>query len=122
MCILGHNLMNQKIYLVLWVWFMVIFCLLTCSSINRCCSLFAPGFRRMMIQSHVKSRLNKAKDSAINELKLDYEYLGHWFLLVQIGRNTTPYTFRLFLDEVVGKKQKNPEEKECSSYNLSKVV
>jgi hypothetical protein len=72
----------------------------------------------MMIQSHVKSR----NDRAVNGLKLDYEYLGNWFLLVQIGRNSTPYTFRLFLDEVVGKKQENKTEKECEESNLSKVV
>ena len=107
-CILGQNVMNQKIYLVLWFWFMVLFSVSGCMIVYRSLTFGIPSFQRMTIQSFIKSR----DDRAVQALKLDYEHIGNWFVLGQIGRNSTPYNFRTFLDEIVGKKKARKPEKE----------
>ena len=58
----------------------------------------------MVLRHYIKSGKD-AKLNAVNKLKpkLGYGYIGHWFVLTQIGRNATAYNFRKFLDEVVRK-------------------
>ena len=64
--------------------------------------------QRTTIQFYLKS-----KDvDAVKALKLDFDHIGNWFVLTQIGRNATPYAFRKFLNEVAGKRKKIEGEKE----------
>ena len=107
-CIMGQNIMNQKIYLVLWIWFVVLFTVSGCKILFRFLTLILPQLKQMEIRKYIKSR----DDGAVRSLKLDFDYIGNWFILLQIGRNSTPYTFREFLDEVVGRTKWIDAEKE----------
>ena len=109
LCILGQNIMNQKIYLVLWIWFVVLFSVSACMIVYRVLTCILPGFQRKEIQGYLKS----SDDYAVRRLRLDFDHIGNYFVLTQIGRNATPYTFRKFLDEVVDRPNKtNEKEKE----------
>ena len=90
-------MMNQKIYLVLWVWFVVLFSVSACMIIYRVLTCMLPLFQRIEIQGYLKS----TDDFAVQRLIIDFDHIGNYFVLTQIGRNATPYTFRKFLDEVV---------------------
>ena len=98
-CILGQNILNQKIYFVLWMWFMVLFCVSGCMIVYRCLSLCLPDFQRSIILSHLKSK-NAKRLTTVNKLPLSYRDIGKWFVLVQLGRNSSPYKYRDFLEEV----------------------
>ena len=107
-CILGQNIMNQQIYLILWFWFIVLFVASGWMVIYRLVTLSLVDMQRTTIQFYLKS-----KDvDAVKALKLDFDHIGNWFVLTQIGRNATPYAFRKFLNEVAGKRKKIEGEKE----------
>ena len=94
-CLMGQNIMNQKIYLVLWIWFVILFGVSAIMFTYRIVTLALPAFRRTSLLRHMKTTNSKVVD----DLYLDFEHIGNWFLLSQIGQNTNPYTFREFLKE-----------------------
>ena len=107
-CIMGQNLMNQKIYLVLWVWFLVLFTVSGCMLLYRLLTLSLPELQRTELRQCIKSE----DVGAVQALILDLDHIGNWYLLTQIGRNATPYAFREFLNEVVGRTKRINAERE----------
>jgi len=100
-CILGQNVMNQKIFLVLWIWFMILFCVTACQIIYRITTLLVPSFQETTLQYQLKTKDDDML-RAVKKLKLGFGNAGNWFLLTQIGGNADPYAFRMFLEEVTG--------------------
>ena len=107
-CILGRNIVNQQIFLVLWVWFMILFFATVCQIIYRLITLFVPSYQSWTIQY----QLNSTDDLAVKRIELGFGKIGNWFLLTQIGSNSDPYAFRKFLEEVTGVDRKGKEEQE----------
>ena len=102
-CILGQNLMNQKIFLIIWIWFMVLFAVTACMILYRLVTLFSEDGRTYTIQYYAKSE----DKVAVKKIKLGLRFIGNWFLLTQIGRNSDPYRFREFLDKLTGSTRRN---------------
>jgi len=102
-CILGQNILNQKIYFLLWLWFMVLFGVSVLVIINRIMCIFVPAFQRQVVAAHLKSK-NANRLTSIERIPLGHDYLGKWFLLAQLGRNSCPYKYRNFLEKL-GEKQ-----------------
>jgi len=90
MCLLPLNIVNEKIFLVLWAWFII---LVTCSALalvyRLCMILFPPG--RMWMLNKDGSKW-KHIASAVENSK--YE---DWFLLRQMSKNVDSETFAEFL-------------------------
>jgi len=105
-CILGRNILNQQIFLVLWVWFMILFSATVCQIIYRLITLCVPSYQSWTIQYQLKS----TDDLAVKKIELGFGKIGNWFLLTQIGSNSDPYAFRKFLEEVTGVGRKGEGE------------
>lgn len=106
-CLMGQNIMNQKIYLVLWIWFVILFGVSATMFTYRIATFTLPAFRRTTILRQMKTNTSLAVD----DLYLDLEHIGNWFLLLQIGQNANPYKFREFLKEA---KKLEDSKKKCS--------
>merc|ERR1711944_159403 len=106
-CIMGQNIMNQKIYLVLWIWFVILFGVSATMFTYRIATFTLPAFRRTTILRQMKTNTSLAVD----DLYLDFEHIGNWFLLSQIGQNANPYKFREFLKEA---RKLEDSKKKCS--------
>ena len=104
-CILGQNILNQKIYFLLWLWFMVLFSTSVIIIINRIMCVFSPAYQRRVIASHIKSK-NVGKLIWLEEIPQGYDYLGKWFILAQLGRNSCSYKYRNFIEKLVGESEK----------------
>ena len=104
-CILGQNILNQKIYFLLWLWFMVLFSTSLIIIINRIMCVFSPAYQRRVIASHIKSK-NVGKLIWLEEIPQGYDYLGKWFILAQLGRNSCSYKYRNFIEKLVGESEK----------------
>jgi len=115
-CILGRNILNQQIFLVLWVWFTILFSATVCQIIYRIITLLVPSYQRSMIQYH----LNSTDNLAVKKIDLGFGKVGNWFLLTQIGSNSDPYAFRKFLEEVTGVDRKGTEKRTKEEQEMKK--
>ena len=106
-CILGQNLMNQKTFLIVWVWFVVLFVVTIFQILYRFVTLVLVDCQINTIQQYAMSRDNEA----VKNIDLGLTHIGNWFLLTQIGRNSDPYKFRQFLHELTGTTGTNKKDK-----------
>ena len=107
LCTVERNIMNQKIFLILWVWFMILFSATLCQIVYRIITIVLPSAQEWTIKYHLKSKDNEA----IRKLKLGFCDVGNWFLLTQIGSNSDPYVFRKFLEDVADFKRSDADQK-----------
>ena len=114
-CILGQNLMNQKTFLIVWIWFMVLFGVTICQILYRFITLVLVDCQYNTIQQYAKSR----DDEAVKKIELGLSHIGNWFLLAQIGRNSDPYKFRQFLHELTGATGKDKKNKKVKLVDTS---
>jgi len=101
LCFLGQNLVNQKIYLVIWAWFMVLFIASGCMIVFRMLCIALPLLRKMIVQSYTTEKgIEKIAYVRLDSSTYELGHIGHWFLLTQIGKNSSPYLFTNFLKEL----------------------
>ena len=108
LCFLGQNEINQQIYLVLWAWFIILFCASLVMITVRILSIAVPAFRKFLLLSYTKSE-GMERLSYVKRLTQDKGSIGHWFILTQIGRNASPYKFKMLLEEINSGKGFNEE-------------
>jgi len=110
-CILGLNMVNDKIFLVVWWWYMVLTIL---GVVRVCCrggQLFSARIRYQMMR--MKMHRYFKHNANIRHIK-HYIYhcsIGDWFVLYQMSRNMNRRFFADFL--VVLSKRVNPHPNEA---------
>ena len=97
MCILSQNIINEKIYLALWFWYMFLFMMCGLQFFYYIIIIAVPGLKSRMIS---QSRNNHEGGSLSLFLKEDCD-IGDWFLLNQIRKNVNGCFFETFLAEIV---------------------
>ena len=112
LCFLGQNIINQQLYLVLWGWFILLFAASGCMVIFRILCIALPHFRKLVLQSYTTGKgVEKIASIRVDSQAYYFQNIGHWFLLIQIGRNSSPYHFTSFLKELnLNKKVKDEYE------------
>ncbi len=95
LCILSINIINEKVYILLWFWFIfVLVCSVFCV-IYRVATLFAP-VRIFKLQR--KLRRNEQRERAAYITKCcDY---GEWFLIYRLSQNMDPVTFSELIEDI----------------------
>lgn len=95
LCVLPQNIINEKIFFVMWTWF-IILAIISFLQILWCMALFSSTFLRVRLIGHrakmpVPLRLEQA---------LRHMHLGDFCLLDSIGLNLDTLNFREILDGV----------------------
>ncbi|PSN34616.1 Innexin shaking-B [Blattella germanica] len=89
-CILPLNIVNEKIYIFLWFWF-IILAILTCILVSyRIAILFSPALRRRLLKLHYRRLIT---DDDIDTI-VSHTRIGDWFLLYMIGNNIDSRIFQ----------------------------
>ncbi|XP_055308741.1 innexin inx4-like isoform X2 [Sitodiplosis mosellana] len=96
LCLLSLNVVNQKIFIIVWIWYIL---QMTISILNL--------LHWILITTSKKARIyilcEKTMKSISHKVILDASceaHLGHFFVLNQIARNTSPDTFVELMSEL----------------------
>lgn len=86
-CLLPLNIINEKVYLVLWFWYFFLAFVTTLSLVYRILSFFYPPSRFTLLKLRSKRRGPPSK--VFNTLLNNLSY-GDWFFLSILGKNYDP--------------------------------
>lgn len=89
LCILPLNILNEKIYIFLWFWFIILAVLSGIILVYRMLIILWPAARFLVLRS--RSRITDKKDL---HLIMSRVHLGDWFLLYLLCKNLEPLNFR----------------------------
>jgi len=96
MCILSQNIINEKIYLFLWFWYVLLFALSALVIIYRMALIFIPGLRMNLIQM----KINRNERAVVTTYIRHNCTVADWFLLYQIADNVDSYFLEQLLLEL----------------------
>ena len=93
-CMLSQNIINEKIYLILWFWILILFGASMLMLLYRIGTIVVPSVRERELFYRAR------KGNSNNIKKLRHLTLPQWFILSQIGRNSKSRDFNKFLYEL----------------------
>ena len=94
-CVLPINIINEKIYVFLWFWLIILSFISIVGLISHVVSMLIPQITKM----NLKSRAMNRKDVNLDDLGRHFE-IGDWKLLYILGTNMEPLVFGEFLQEL----------------------
>ncbi|XP_037915276.1 innexin shaking-B isoform X2 [Hermetia illucens] len=97
-CILPLNVVNEKIYIFLWFWFILLSFLTTLTLIYRVIIIFSPRMRVYLFRLRFRSIARKHVDIIVDKTDL-----GTWFFLWLLGTNMEAFVFRDLVTEFSSK-------------------
>lgn len=95
MCILPINIINEKIYVFLWFWFIILAVASGIVLIYRVMIVFYPRSRFMVTRSRARLANQDNLEMIINKCKL-----GDWLLLDLLSKNLDPLNFRDVINDL----------------------
>lgn len=98
LCLLPLNIINEKIYIFLWFWFIILSVLSVFSIIYRLQILCIPKLRNFVLSM----RVGFSSRNAINRL-LTKCFIGDWFILYQLSKNIDSIMFKEIICELNNK-------------------
>lgn len=103
LCVLPLNIVNEKIYVFLWFWFVFLSVLSGISLIYRCCVIMGPKLRLYLLRAKCRIASSEQVETIADKCEI-----GDWFVLYQLGKNIDPLIFK----EVISDLSKKLEGKE----------
>lgn len=98
LCLLPLNIINEKVYIFLWFWFVVLSLLSVFSIIYRMQILCIPKLRNVTLSM----RIGFSSRIAVNKL-LSKCYVGDWFILYQLSKNIDSIILKEIFSELNNK-------------------
>lgn len=100
LCVLPLNIVNEKIYVFLWFWFIILAALSGLSLFYRVAVLIGPKLRMVLLRA--RSRLSPQDQVKIISDKCQ---IGDWFILYQLGKNIDPLVYKQLIADLAIKLQ-----------------
>lgn len=98
LCILPLNVVNEKIYVFLWFWFIILSILTFLTVIYRIIIIFSPRMRVYLLRMRYRLVRKDVIDTIVRRSKM-----GDWFLFYMLGENVDSLIFRDVLQELAHK-------------------
>lgn len=95
LCVLPLNVVNEKTYIFIWFWFMILASLLTILVIYRVCMIMSPKLRTRIF--HAKNFGLPYEVSRTITRKTD---IGDWWILSMLGTNMDSIIFKEMISEL----------------------
>lgn len=108
-CVIPINIINEKIYIVLWFWFIFLAVVSGMALIYRLVTAFVPKVRYYLLVA----RANSAPRHAVQTVATKVPF-GDWFILYLLSKNVNSYVFKDVVDVVVRQieAKSNPSERD----------
>ncbi|XP_050308386.1 innexin shaking-B isoform X1 [Anthonomus grandis grandis] len=98
LCILPLNVVNEKIYVFLWFWFIILAILTLMTVIYRIIIIFSPRMRVYLLRMRYRLVRREVIDTIVRRSKM-----GDWFLFYMLGENIDSLIFRDVLQDLAHK-------------------
>jgi len=98
LCVLGLNIINEKIYITLWFWFVILAILTACYTVYIVALISMPSLRRSLV---TRKANGNNKDQAYH--LVDKADIGDWFMLFLVSKNMDSSTYNIFIEELAEK-------------------
>merc|ERR1719415_17297 len=82
LCVLPLNIINEKIYVFLWFWFIILTVVSGMQMIYRFIVLMSPRLREMLLKSRSRLSVRHKVETICRRASV-----GDWFILYQLGKN-----------------------------------
>lgn len=98
LCILPLNVVNEKIYVFLWFWFIILSVLTFLTVVYRIIIIFSPRMRVYLLRIRYRLVRREVIDTIVRRSKM-----GDWFLFYMLGENVDSLIFRDVLQDLAHK-------------------
>lgn len=95
LCVLPLNIVNEKIFVILWFWLIALAFMSILAVLFRILLLTAPPLRALMISG----QLRYVKRNVISRIVKRFSY-GDWFILYLLGKNMNPVLYKDLIIEL----------------------
>merc|ERR1712179_50991 len=99
LCVLALNILNEKIYVAMWFWFVVLAIITFFNLLYTSVFMTVPSVAVSLIRGR---NLNQIQEMSMIK-EWNKEQIGGWFLLFQLSRNIDRIVFEDFIRKFVGK-------------------
>jgi len=96
LCVLPLNIINEKIYVFIWFWFVLLAFITGTQITYRVATCFLPNMRTTLLRA--RARLTKHPRQVDTICRKST--LGDWFILYQLGKNIDPLIYREFINDL----------------------
>lgn len=124
LCILGLNMINDKIFLIIWYWYMTLVFIGLWRLGFRIASIFSWRFRYLLIKWKVRRYFRKDENDRHIHHFIKHCPQGDWLVLYQMSRNMNKRFFADFIS-VLSRTINPHDEDECNEmqhFNKKKVI
>jgi len=112
LCILGLNMINDKIFMVIWVWYVFIFLMGGFRFIYRIFQVSFWRVRYFLIKRKIRRYFRKDENDQHIQYYIQHCSIGDWLVLYQMSRNMNKRFFSDFIS-VLSKSINSPVDKLC---------
>lgn len=88
-CLLPLNILNEKVFIMIWFWFVILACLLGALILYRVALFTLPGLRPRAMHKHNKSISLETVQAITNKTSI-----GDWWILYVLSTNIDPLIYR----------------------------
>jgi len=118
LCVLTQNIINEKIYLILWFWYVILGTISAIFFIFRLLTIMSSDVRFWMIYKVVRHEYDEDLPKHLKKI-LEKSQIGDWFVIYQLSKNSNPYFFRDFIRSLSRNLEQKPKQSLSGSSNKS---
>eukprot|EP00095_Tigriopus_kingsejongensis_P011022 maker-scaffold109_size355148-snap-gene-0.18 protein:Tk11022 transcript:maker-scaffold109_size355148-snap-gene-0.18-mRNA-1 annotation:"innexin inx3" len=98
MCVLALNIINEKIYVFLWFWYIILAVLTSLYLLYVLAVIAIPSMRKVMVERNAKFDIKEKMDVLMKKAQM-----GDWFVIFLLSKNLDSILFREFVVQLADK-------------------